>query len=173
MDFSFETLYGYRALSAVARATRKVYRRKNSLFMRIFGLLVVAFGVYKSTPLSGHEFNFSVRGMISYAALIVIFLTVFLEDLVNGMIARKRLPRGEFLVDAQFSEDSFTVITQTEKTAWLYQRVKHLAETKHYFIFLFSEHNAEIFEKDTLTGISEGEFRQFIAKKTGKDFHKV
>ena len=173
MDFSFETLYDQRALTAVAKAIRKIFRRKNSIFMRIFGICFIAFGIYKSSPLSGNAFDFSVGGVLGYVALLMIMVAVFFEDSVNGMIARTRLPRGEFIVDAQFDEELFHLHTQTNSNTMQYQRIRYLTETKYYYIFIFNEHHAEVFEKDTLAGITDREFRQFMLDKTGKKFQTV
>lgn len=173
MDFTFETIYDLRAMTAVAKAIRKVLRKRNSLIMRIFGLIVVAVGVYLSTPLSGREMSFSVRSIISYVALLFIFVTVFFEDMINGLMARGRLPRGDYYADAMFTDEMFTVGSDAKKASWQYHRINHLAETKYYYIFIFSEHHAEAFEKESLAGITDEEFRAFILEKTGKQFHKV
>lgn len=173
MDFTFETLYDQRALTAIARAVRKIYRRRSSFLMRLFGLLVVALGVYNSSPLSGNEFSFTVRSMISYAALFMILVSVLFEDSVNGLIARSKLPRGDYVVDSHFEDDVITLQSSARVNSCQYQRINHLAETRHYFLFVFDEHHAEIFEKDTLAGITEEEFRVFIKNKTGKEFQKI
>lgn len=173
MDVTFETLYDQRALTAIAKTVRKLYHRKSSLVMRLFGLCVVVLGVYSSSPLSGNEFSFTARGVISYAALLMILISVIFEDSVNGLIARRKLPDGDCIVDSRFEDDIFSVQSDSGINTWQYQRINRLAETKYYFVLVFSEHHAEVFEKDTLAGISEEEFRIFIRNKTGKDFLRI
>lgn len=173
MDFSFQTVYDHGALTAIARALRKTYRKKNSVIMRILMVLLLAVGIYSSTPLGGKEFSFTAGNLISYATLLVVFITLIWEDAVNAVFAKRRLPRGEYVVDAVFDDDGFTIGNDENKTYCAYQRVKHLAETKYFYIFIFNEHHAEIFDKDGLSGITEEEFCDFICTKTEKEFQKV
>lgn len=173
MDFSFQTIYDHAALTAIARALRKTYRKKNSLITRIFMVLVLAFGIYSSTPLSGRELRITAGSIICYVTLLIILVTLLWEDGMNAMFAKKRLPRKEHIVDAVFDDDGFTIGTGEDKMYCAYQRINHLAETKYFYIFIFGENRAEIFDKDGLAGISEEEFRDFICKKTEMQFKKV
>ena len=43
-----------------------------------------------------------------------------------------------------------------------------MAETKDYFVFLFSKNHAQVYDKRTLTGGTAEEFRAFMQEKTGK-----
>ena len=173
MDFGFQTLYDHAALTAIARAIRKTFHRKKNIVTRVFMLFIFIFGVYSSTPLSGKEFRFTGSSIICYITLLFIFLTLVWEDGVNAIFAKKRLPRGEYLVDATFDDEGMTIGAGESKSYCAYQRIKYLVETKYFYIFIFNENHAEIFEKDSLTGISDEEFRTFICEKTQKSITKI
>jgi len=173
MEFRFETVYNHESLTAMARALRKVLRRKKSTIMRIFGLIVFAAGVYISTPLSGAAFKFEVRSLLSYIALILIFITSVWEDGINGFMAKKRLRPGTEEVLAIFDDEGYETKTEVENFRWVYQRINYLAETKYFFVLIFDQNHAQVFDKDELTGGTEDEFREFICKKTGKTMKSV
>lgn len=173
MDFCFQTLYDHGALTAIARAIRKVFHRKKNIVTRIFMLIVLIFGVYSSTPLSGKELRFTGSSIVCYVTLLFILLTLVWEDGVNALFAKKRLPRGELLVDAVFDDEGVAIGTADNKSYCLYQRIKYLVETKYFYIFIFSENHAEVFEKDSLSGITDEEFREFICSKTQKQIQKI
>ena len=173
MNFSFETIYDHGALTAMSRALRKLYRRKNSVITRVFMIAFLLFGIYFSTPLSGNEFSISASKLICYATLILIFVMLLWEDGINAVFARKRLPRREYLVYSEFNDDGFTIKVGDEVSYCAYQRIQHLAETKYFYIFTFNENRAEIFDKEGLAGITEEEFCAFIREKAEKEFERV
>lgn len=173
MDLRFQTLYDHAALTAIARAIRKTFHRKKNIATRIFMLIVLIFGVYSSTPLSGKEFRITGGNVICYITLVFIFLTLVWEDGVNALFAKRRLPRGEYLVDAVFDDEGMTIGTAENNSYCVYQRIKYLAETRYFYIFIFNENHAEVFEKDSLSGVSDEEFREFICKKTQKQIQKI
>ena len=173
MEFSFQTLYDHAALTAIARAIRKTYHRRKNVVTRIFMLIVLLLGVYSSTPLSGNEFRITGSNMVCYITLIFIFLTLIWEDGVTALFAKRRLKKGEYMVDAVFDDEGVAIGVSENKSYCIYQRIKYLAETKYFYIFIFSENHAEVFEKDSLSGITEEEFRKFICQKTQKEIQKV
>lgn len=173
MEFYFETLYDHAALTAMAKALRKVLRRKKSLLMRLFGFFVVLMGLFLSTPLGGRELTFSARSLISYITLISILLAILFEDSINGYVAQKRLPSGGEEVIATFHDDGYEVRTDEETTHWDYRGIRYLAETRYYFVLIFSENHAQVFDKDNISEETEDEFRSFISEKTGKEIKRV
>lgn len=173
MEYCFETVYDQQTLTAMARALRKIKRRKHSIFMRVLGLLVVVMGLYLSTPLGGKEFSFSARSLVSYAALLIILITLIWEDAINGYFARKRMLPGTAEADSVFTDEEYTTKTKAGVTHWNYQRIDSLAESRWFFIFIFNENHAQVYDKEYLTGGTEEEFRKFIEEKTGKKFKKI
>jgi len=69
---------------------------------------------------------------------------------------------------ATFTEEGFHSETDVGKTEWNYDRVLILAETKDYFIFVFSSSHAQVYDKNNLSGGTVDEFRKFICERTGK-----
>lgn len=173
MEFYFETLYDQEALTAMAKALRKVMRRKNNIFSKIFGTVAVILGLLLSTPLGIGEWSFSVKSMISYAAILIIAFTLLFEDTVNGHFAKKRMLPGTAETESVFTDEEYVTTNNAGKTHWNYARIKHLAETRNYFVFIFNENHAQIYDKEFLTGGTEEEFRQFIEEKTDLKFKRV
>ena len=173
MEFQFETLYDHEALTAMARALRKMLRKRKSTIMRIFSLCVFAVGAYISTPLSGAEFQFTLRSILSYVALVLIFVTAVWEDAINGFMAKKRLRSGTEEVSASFNNDGYETKTEVECFNWNYARINYIAETKFYFVLIFDQNHAQVFDKEEMTGGTEEEFRNFICEKTGKTMQRV
>lgn len=173
MEFSFETIYDHMTMTAMAKAIRKVYRRRKSLYWRLFGLAVFIIGVFNSTPLGGVSFKFTAGSVLSYISLIFILIAVLFEDSINGLLASKRVVLGADELDITFLDDEYVIKTDRETTQWKYDRVKYITESRRFFVFVFNENFAQVFEKETLAGGTLEEFREFICKKTEKDIIKV
>jgi len=174
MEFQFETLYDQEALTAMAKGLRKILRKRNSLIMRVFTLSVFVIGLCLSTPLfGGPAFEFTVRSVLTYLALLLMLITTIWEDALNGFMAKKRVNPDAAEVTAIFTEENYTIRTALETHYWQYPRINYLAETKHYFVLIFDKNHAQVFDKDELNGGTEEEFRQFITNKTNKEFKRV
>ena len=174
MEFRFETYYNCESLTAMAKALRKVLRRKKSTVMRIFSIIVFLVGAYLTISRGLTDgFSFSLRAVLSYVALLLILITALWEDGINGFMANKRVRPGTEEVIAVFSDDGYETTTEVEKYHWNYARPKYLAETKHFFAIIFDENHAQVFDKDEMTGGTEQEFRDFICEKTGLTIQRV
>ena len=68
----------------------------------------------------------------------------------------------------KFTEDGFFSETELGKSEWNYEKILMLAETKDYFIFIFSQNHAQVYDKNNLFGGTADEFREFICDRTGK-----
>ena len=174
MEFRFETYYNYESLTAMAKALRKVLRRRKSTVMRIFSILVFLVGAYLtiSTGLK-NGFSFSLRAILSYVALLLILATALWEDSINGFMAQKRVRPGTEEVIAVFGEDGYETSSEAEKYQWNYARPNYLAESKHFFTIIFDANHAQVFDKDEMTGGTQQEFRDFICEKTGLTIQRV
>ena len=90
---------------------------------------------------------------------------------MNGYFAKKRLLKGTEKAISTFdpeTPDFFVSETAVGKSEFSYDKIFLVAETQQYFVFLFSKNHAQINDKDSLTGGSADEFRNFIGEKTGK-----
>ena len=165
MEFCFDTVYDKKALSVMARSLRKTLRRKHSRRSRVFGTILTVLAIM----LALHDLpSFSFRnGVTLFVALILVFVLIF-EDTLNGLIAKKRMLTGTERAKSVFSEESYASATAIGESVFYYENIAALAESKDYFVFLFSFSHAQIYDKRSLTGGSAEEFRTFIENRCGK-----
>lgn len=164
MEFVFETDYDRKAMTAMAKGLRKTVRKKHSRRSHIFGWIVIALGLLLSWP-SG-DVN---RGdVVTWITIAVMLGALLFEDCLNGYFARKKMLPGTSHAKAIFTEDGYRSETQMGNTEWKYENITAMAETKDYFVFLFSKNHAQVYDKRTLTGGTADEFRAFMQEKTGK-----
>ena len=164
MEFVFETDYDRKAMTAMAKGLRKTVRKKRSRRSHIFGWSVIALGLLLSWP-SG-DVN---RGdVVTWITIAVMLGALLFEDRLNGYFARKKMLPGTSHAKAIFTEDGYRSETQLGNTVWKYENITAMAETKDYFVFLFSKNHAQVYDKRTLTGGTADEFRAFMQEKTEK-----
>ena len=169
MEFSFETAYDQKAMTAMAKGLRKTVRKKRSRRSHIFGWMVTALAlllVYRSG-----QFDF--RAAVTLLAALLILLTLIFEDRLNGYFARKKMLPGSEKAVSHFTDESYTSETEIGKTEFYYEKIIALAETGDYFIFLFSSSHAQVYDKRTLSGGSLEEFRTFIEERTRMQISRI
>ena len=164
MEFVFETDYDRKAMTAMAKGLRKTVRKKHSRRSHIFGWIVSALGLLLSWP--SEEVKAS--DVLVWAAIAVMLGALLFEDRLNGYFARKKMLPGTSHAKAIFTEDGYRSETQMGNTEWKYENITAMAETKDYFVFLFSKNHAQVYDKRTLTGGTADEFRAFMQEKTEK-----
>ena len=167
MQYSFVTHYDSSALTAMARCLRKTVRQKHSKRSHRLGWLVVILAllpILLGGPLDG-------RKMIMLAVGVIMVLALIFEDRLNGFVARSRMLKGTETSTALFdteNPDCFISGTAVGKSEFFYSSIVALAETDRYFVFVFSKNHAQVYDKSGLTGGTAGQFREFIAERTGK-----
>lgn len=169
MEFSFETTYDQKAMTAMAKGLRKTIRKKRSRRSHIFGWIVIVLAVLLVLR-SGH---LDLRAFVTLLAALLILLTLVFEDRLNGYFARKKMLPGSEKAVSLFSDASYSSATEVGKTEFYYEKIIALAETKDYFIFLFSNSHAQVYDKRTLSGGSVEEFRNFLKEKTQKTISRI
>ena len=162
MQFTFETNYNQKTLSVMAKCIRKVARKAKSKRSHLFGWIVVALALFLSF-VNGKK-------ILTWMVAAIIVITLFFEDYINGYFAKKRLLKGTEKAASVFdtAADTFTSETAVGKSEFTYDRIMHIAETDDYFVFIFSENHAQIYDKKSCTGGSIEEFKRFLSEKTGK-----
>lgn len=63
--------------------------------------------------------------------------------------------------------------TEVGSSDFKYSTIALLAETDDYFVFVFSQSHAQIYNKNTIIGGTIEEFRDFMKNVTGKEIQKV
>lgn len=168
MEFTFDTVYNQEAVTAMARGLRKTIRKKHSRRSHIFGWLVLLFILLLTIPLDGEPLAVEGRTIITWAAGVMILVALFFEDKLNAWFARRRMMPGTDRATSVFTQESYRSETAAGTTQWRYDTIREIAEDKHYFIFVFNQRYAQVYDKRTLSGGSAEEFRAFISDKTGK-----
>ena len=173
MEFVFETAYGQKATAAMARALRKTVRKKHSRRTHVFGWIVMLLAVLLTLPLGDRPFAFNGKTVVTYLVVLIILLVLLFEDSLNGYFARKRMLKGADRAKATFCENGYYSETEIGNTEWQYENIGTVAETKDYFVFVFGQNHAQVYDKNNLTGGSAEDFRAFIQDKTKKTIVSV
>lgn len=173
MEFTFKTKYNQKAMKTMARGLRKTLRKKRNLRSRIFGFIICILGII--LPLipgdKGIEIDFS--SILTWIAVAIMGIVLIWEDSINGYLARKRLLPGTESSTTVFKEDGYESASEFGKSEWSYDKIVEIAETKEYFVFVFSISHAQVLEKASLTGGTLEVFREFIQRKTEKEIVTV
>ena len=169
MEFTVTTLYHQKALTAMAKTLRKTTRKRKSRLTHIFGWVIIAVSMLLSLPVAEENYVITANKVFTWLAAAMVFVVIIWEDPLNGYIARKKMLPGTEKAIAYFTEDGFESTTDIGKTSWLYDRITVLAETKDYFVFVFSANHAQVYDKNVITGGTADEFRTFLTERTGKD----
>lgn len=175
MKFTFITSYDQKVLTAMARTLRKTARKKRSFRAHFFGWIVVAFGIFLLLPLGEDNFEFSFRTILTLSVILILLLVLLKEDSINGYISRKRLlPQLQSSTTVFSTNDAeYHSSTQVGNSDFRYDNIIALAETADYFVFIFSESHAQIYDKSSITGGTTEDFRNFIQSVTGLSLQQV
>lgn len=164
MEFTFETVYDQKALTAMAKGLRKTVRRKRSRRSHILGWIVIILAFL----LGFFAGPFDFRAAITLIAALVMLLVLIFEDFLNGFFARKRMLPGTDKAFSHFTEESYSSETEIARTEFQYTAISAIAETNDYFIFLLGNNHAQVYDKRTILDGSIDTFRTFIKEKTQK-----
>ena len=173
MEFVFETEYGREAFTAMARGLRKTVRKKQSKRSHIFCSIVMILALLFTIPLGDKTFTLDFKTVVNLLLVLVLLLVLIFEDRFNGYTARKRMLKGTEKAKTVFRDDDYESETEMGKTEWSYGKIKALAETEDYLVFVFSENHAQVYDKSGLTGGTIEEFKAFIQNKTKKEIISV
>jgi len=173
MEFKCETAYNQEALSIMAKAIRKTARRKRSKRSHVLGVIISVFALLLTLPLGEKEFVLDFRTIITWSVVAILCFTLIFEDKINGYVARKRMLPGLEKATVTFNEDGYHSETEVGSSDFKYNTIALLAETNDYFVFIFSQSHAQIYSKNSITGGTIEEFREFIKNATGKEIQKV
>lgn len=167
-----QTTIDHRAMTALARMTRKTMRRGRNGPVRVLAWFVVLLEGY----LTAIYLRAGVGGWHVNALLGGIMLACILgEDRVNGAIGLHRTPPNSREVNTAFQEKESCYIcrAQSGERWWLYSQVAAAVETKDYFALLLDRKQGQVFDKRGLTWGTMEELRELIRKKTGLKIQHV
>ena len=118
-------------------------------------------------------FEFHLRAVVTLAAVAAIVIALLFEDQINGYVAKRRMLPGMESAKTLFTREGFTSTTDIGKTDWNYDKILCVAETKGFFVFVFSQNHAQLYDKAGLMGGTADDFRAFIENVTGKRVQRV
>ena len=173
MEFKFETAYNQEAITVMAKALRKTVRKKRSHRSHIFGVLVIILALLLTLPLGGKAFVLDFKTIITCLVAAILCFTLIFEDKINGYVARKRMLPGLEKAIVTFNEDGYRSETEIGSSEFKYSTIMLLAETADYFVFVFSQSHAQVYDKKSIAGGTIEEFRTFIQNVTGKEIQNV
>ena len=171
MKYTFETLYNQEALTIMAKCLRKTVRRKKSKRSHFLGWIVVILAVILSVASDAESFAIDFKKVITWTAALAIVVSFIFEDWLNGYFAKKRMLKGTEKSTSTFDTETpnaFISETAIGKSEFSYDKVAQIAETERYFVFIFSENHAQVYDKVSISGGTVDEFREFISKVTNK-----
>ena len=168
MEFTFETTYNQKAVTAMAKALRKTIRRKRSRRSHIFGWIIIVLALLLTLLPGENGFEITFKTIVTWLATLVMLMVLIWEDALNGYIARKRMLPGTEKNTTVFNQEGYYSTSEFGKSEWKYDKVHRIVEWKRYFVFIFSENHAQVYDKEHLSGGSADEFCQFIEEMTGK-----
>ena len=169
MEFTFQTVYDQKAMTALARGLRKTLRTKRNRRSRILGTIVAVLGFL----LIWYRKTVDFRSVLTAAAILAIIFALLREDKLNGTIAKKRGLPGLEESATTFREECYHSVTALGETTFYYEKILALAETEEYFLLLFSPSHGQIYSKAGMTGGDETAFRSFIEKKTNLTIKRI
>lgn len=160
-----QTTLDLKAMTALARVTRKTLRRGRKGPVRMLAWFVVAAEAFLTwVYIRGGQ-----DGWLTNVLLGLIMLAAILgEDPANGLAALRRIPPGSREVNTTFSDESCYICRSQSGESWLpYQQIKAACETRDYFVILMDRNQGQVFDKKGLTWGTAEELRELIRKKTG------
>lgn len=173
MEFTFTTAYNQKAMTAMARALRKTVRKKHSRRSHILGCIVVVLGLMFSLPFGNENFSVSFSTIITWLAVVAVTVVLIKEDAINGYFARKRALPQLLTSTTVFTTDGYHSSTEVGNSDFRYDNIVALAETRDYFVFIFSKSHAQVYEKDGLSGGTLDGFKHFVGNITGLNWQNI
>ena len=171
--FTVETRHDTRAMTAMARALRRTLRKKHSRVSHIAGWTLVVLALLLLLPRDGKPFVLNAAAVVNLLAAAAITAALLWEDRINGWAAARRILPGTGTGVTCFADDCYRAVFPVGKSEWQYSAIVQAAETKEYFVLIFSQNHAQVYPKAGFTTGTPAEFRSFLAEKTGKSIPKV
>ena len=169
--FIIQTTVDQKAMTALARVSRKTLRRGRSGPVRTLAWFIVVLDAFlTATYLRGGEDGWQVNALLGLFMLGCILG----EDWVNGAVGLRKVPPGRRAVNAAFKDESCYVHrTQAAESWWPYSQIRAAVETENYFVLLLDRSHGQIYDKNGFSWGSTDEFRELIRKQTGLKLQKM
>ena len=164
MEFTVHSVYDQPAVTAMARALRKTVRKKHNRRSQLCGWVLIVLSLMLSFRTGEDGFSVSTKTVVTWLTALVMAVALLFEDAINGYFARKRALPGTEQTTTIFGAEGYRSTNLAGETTWSYNNIKAVAETGNYFVFVMSKNHAQVYDKRTISGGTEVEFREFLAK---------
>ena len=166
-----QTSVDRRAMTALARVTRKTFRRGRNGPVRLLAWFVVVL----ETFLTAVYIRGGQSGWPANALMAAVMLAAILgEDWANGLVGLRGIPKDRREINTAFEDGRCYVCrTQAGEDWWPYQQILAAAETRDYFVLLLDRRHGQVFDKKGFSCGTLAEFRSFIRKKTGLKIQSI
>ena len=136
-------------------------------------MIVIILAFLLTLPLGDKEFVINFRTIITWIIAAILLFTLIFEDKINGYVARKRMLPGLEKATVTFHADGYHSEAELGSSEFKYNTIILLAETDNFFVFVFSQSHAQVYNKNSITGGTIEEFREFLKNVTGKEIQKI
>ncbi|NBI68723.1 YcxB family protein [Pseudoflavonifractor sp. 60] len=166
-----QTAIDHRAMTTLARVSRKTLRRGRSGPVRTLAWFVVALEAFLTVSYLRGGFG----GWLPNTLMGLFMLgCLLLEDRINGAFLLRRIEPERRTVNVTFSDESTYVCrTQSGESRWLYSQIRLIAETEEYFVLLHSRSQGQAYSKSGLSWGTPEELRALLERKTGLKIQRV
>ena len=169
--FSVEQTYDIQTMTALNVAARKKVRRwYNLVRVGAWILLILSAGTMLMSMVYG---IFGLDDWILPVAALVMILFLVFDDKLNGWVSLRQLLPGSAHSVTTFTDESYTVKTDTTVTEYRYENISCLCETERYFIFFLGNKHGQCFDKQCFQQGDSATFRTWMQQKTGLSFQTV
>lgn len=169
--FSVEQTYDIQTMTALNVAARKKVRRWYNLVRAgAWILLILSAGTMLMSMAYG---IFGLDDWILPVAALVMILFLVFDDKLNGWVSLRQLLPGSAHSVTTFTDESYTVKTDTTVTEYRYENISCLCEAERYFIFFLGNKHGQCFDKQCFQQGDSAAFRIWMQQKTGLSFQTV
>lgn len=173
MEFTFNTQYSGKILTDMSKVMRKTARKKKSRRSMIFGIAVIILALLLIIPSENQPFVLDAKTILNISAVLIILFSLAFQDKLNGYFAGKKILRNANICQSVFTSENYINTTDAAQTKFEYKNIEYIGETENCFVFILDKTYAQAFDKNTLSGGSLEDFRQFITQITDKTIQKI
>ena len=163
MEFTCNTCYDRKALTAMSRAVRKTIRKKSSRLLHIYSWVVIALCLLSIWVSWGDPWYVA----LDSAVILLLLLVQLKEDALNAFFARRNALPGMEVCTVRFLEEHYETKIAGAATQWQYSKLLRLAENDRYLVLILGKNHGQLCDKEGVTGAAPEELRAFLEKKTG------
>ncbi len=158
-----EQTYDLASLTVLCRAARKKIHRW-MFVLRIVCWIILASGAALCALLA------ALGGMPEpwmIVVLVLLLALMLLEDRLNAWIALRSMVPGTAHSVTAFTDEVYTVTTDTTETKYRYENITGLCETERYFVLFLGDRHGQVFDKRGLRFGTPDDLRALLARRTG------